>query len=1026
MPTLLYNRTCYTLLESTLRIEQLVAFAKKYNYSSIAICDHNVMHGYMLFKQLCDKNQIHAIFGLEVDVMIDEETFSFLLFAKNDQGYHELIRCSSYIQTNQQPMPFSLFVNSVSNCMVVIPSEKGVLESKIVKDQYEEIWVLLQEYQTYFNDLYIGYGNPYSAYWNQKNEGLQKIAERLQIPLVALPLALYETEDDFEAYQVLIALKHSRLMKDQSLPYQTNCHLLIPMEFAKYPQSTIELTDQIAEKAQVSFQVEKAKIPVFPCPNHLPSATYLRLLCQKGLEKRFQSQSPSKIYQDRLQYELDIIVKMGFADYFLIVWDFILFARKRGIYVGPGRGSAAGSLVSYCLGITHIDPIPHHLLFERFLNPQRVSMPDIDTDFPDNRRDEVIEYVKEKYGNEHIAHIATFGTMAAKQALRDVGRVLDIPVRDIDMIAKTIPNVLKITLKGAYETSPRFKQLVHAEPRFQHLFQLACRLEGIPRHLSTHAAGIVMSDKELTQVVPLIQIEENVFATQYTMEYLEELGLIKMDFLGLRNLTIIDEIVQDVNQHTPLDILKIPTNDARTFELIRQVDTVGIFQLESDGMKALLKKIQPRNFEDIALTIALFRPGPMDNIPEYLKRRQNPQSVPYPHKDLEPILKETYGIMVYQEQIMQVSQVMAGFSLAKADILRKAMAKKKESELVRLKEDFIQGCIRKGYTQAIANTTYDMVLKFASYGFNKSHSVAYGFIAYQMAYLKANYPLYFYRSLLNSVIGSENKTYEYLTECKRKQIPILPPSVNHSMKEYVIEQNALRFPIMNIKNVGSVACEELLKERSQHGPFLDFYDFVARIHLCKVNRNAIERLIDAGALDEFHLSRKSMKLSLPSVLKYAELVKCDVQGQITIDLDLVSKPVLYMAKDDPITNAEWEKEALGFYFHAHPIEQLKKQIPYSVISLQKAVQQKGNIQVFVQVQRVKQHRTKKGDLMCFVSANDESMDYDFVIMPNIYLSQQQDFVKGNYLYIEGVINERDSCLVKKVIQYKNQDKKENG
>ena len=434
-------------------------------------------------------------------------------------------------------------------------------------------------------------------------------------------------------------------------------------------------------------------------------------------------------------------------------------------------------------------------------------------------------------------------------------------------------------------------------------------------------------------------------------------------------------------------------------------------------MKALIRKLLPKTFEEIAVTIALFRPGPMENIPEYLRRRENPSLVTYPHKDVVSILEETYGIMVYQEQIMQVSQVMANFSLAKADILRKAMSKKKESELVKLKQDFIQGCLSKGYPRHIAEGTYDLILKFASYGFNKSHSVAYALIAYQLAYLKANYPLNFYRSLLNSVIGSETKTFEYISECKQKQISVLCPSVNYSTKVFTIENNQLRLPLLAIKNVGSVACDEIIKEREEKGLFKDFYDFVVRMSTRKLNRNVFERLIDAGALDGFNLTRKTMKTSLPSVLKYAELVKCDVQGQIVIDLDMVSKPVLYSAKDYLLEKAELEKEALGFYLQQHPIQALKETLPYNITTLQQAVKRKGNIQVFVQIRKVRQHRSKKGDLMCFISGLDETMEYDFVIMPNLYAQHQQDIVKGNYVYIEGSIDDRDSCLVKKMVKY---------
>ena len=1017
MATLLYNRSCYTLLESTLRISQLVNFAKNNNYSSIAICDHNVMHGYMLFKKTCEHNLIKPIFGLEVDVMVNDDICSFLLYAKNDKGYSALVKCSTELLLFNKPLTLEKLTAYAKQCIVIIPVEHGPLERAINNDDFDSVKLQLQQYQQLFASLYVGYESPYSNYLKAKNATLLTICNLLNIEMVSLSLALYEKEENHESYKVLLSLKQTKLLSDPNLRFQMNRHLLKPNEFALFPDSAVKNTDVIALQCRVDFRHQKATMPKYKCPEGVDSNTYLRLLCAKGLEKRFEGRLVPTEYHRRINYELDVITTMGFADYFLIVWDFVLFARKAGIYVGPGRGSAAGSMVSYCLGITHLDPIKYHLLFERFLNPERISMPDIDTDFPDDKRDIVIAYVKEKYGTDHIGHIVTFGTMAAKQAIRDVGRVLALPVKDIDLIAKAIPNVLKITLRDAYETNKRFKQIIQSDERFMRLYQLASEIEGLPRHLSTHAAGIVMSESDLQEIIPLVRLEENTIATQYSMEYLEELGLLKMDFLGLRNLTIIDEIVSDINMNNSLDIMHIPLDDAKTFKLIQDVDTVGIFQLESDGMKALLKKIHPTVFEDVATTIALFRPGPMDNIPEYLRRKNNPSLVNYPHQDVKWILEDTYGIMVFQEQIMQVSQVMAGFTLGKADILRSAMSKKKESELIRLEKDFIAGCLENGYSKQTATTVYEFILKFASYGFNRAHSVAYALVSYQLAYLKANYPLYFYRSLLNSVIGSETKTNEYIVECRRKGINVLPPSVNNSSDNYHIEDGGIRFPILGIKSVGVIACEQLLKERNSNGPYSDYYDFIVRISGYKISKAVVENLINAGALDEFGLSRKTMKLSLNNLVKYADLVRYDNSEQIVIDLDMVSKPVLVVGKDIPLEKAELEKNVLGFYFSKHPIERIKELQPYPVISLQNAIAKRGEIRVFVQISRTKQHRTKNGELMCFVSASDESADYDFVVMPRLYMQHQSELVKGNYMYFEGDIDERDSCLVKKMVKY---------
>ena len=577
-----------------------------------------------------------------------------------------------------------------------------------------------------------------------------------------------------------------------------------------YDEDDLAASDKIAQMCHVEMKFPKAILPKFKNRYGMSSEEFLRRLCHKGLEKRMQYQKIPSVYEQRLRYELDVIISMGYADYFLIVWDFIRFAKTQDIYIGPGRGSAAGSLVAYCLGITHADPIRYHLLFERFLNPERVSMPDIDTDFPDDRRDEVIAYVHDLYGEHHVSHIITFNTLAAKQVLRDVGKAMQVAPRQIDLLCKLVPNRPKVTLQDAYQERVKFKQMINSGEQMRKLFAIALQLEGLPRHSSLHAAGIILSNEDISNVCPLIDVDEGMCATQFTMEYLEELGLIKMDFLGLRNLTIIDEIVHQINaKEKRLDIMHIPLDDAKTYQLIRSVDTVGVFQLESEGMKNLIRKMKPTCFEDIVATVALFRPGPMENIPRYLECRTHPEKVDYLHPDLKSILENTYGVMIYQEQVMQIAQTMAGFSLGKADNLRKAISKKKGKELQSLREDFVEGAKQKGYEESLAIRVYELIMKFANYGFNRSHSVAYGMIAYQMAYLKANAPLYFFTALLNSVIGSETKTSEYVFEARKRHIEILLPSVNQSSNQYEIEGNALRFPLVGIKGIGNAVSNEM-------------------------------------------------------------------------------------------------------------------------------------------------------------------------------------------------------------------------
>lgn len=594
---------------------------------------------------------------------------------------------------------------------------------------------------------------------------------------------------------------------------------------------------------------------------------------------------------------------------------------------------------------------------------------------------------------------------------------MEINPRQIDRLCKLVPNVIKVTLDYAYQNDARFKELINSGETMRRLYATARKLEGLPRHASLHAAGIVFSDEAIEQVCPLIDVDEGVCATQFTMEYLEELGLIKMDFLGLRNLTIIDEIVQHINATADkqLDIMRIPLDDAKTYALIRAVDTVGVFQLESEGMKNLIRKMQPDCFEDIVATIALFRPGPMENIPEYLDRREHPEKVDYIHPSLQPILQNTYGIMIYQEQIMQVAQTMAGFTLGKADNLRKAISKKKGEELRRMQEEFIQGALHKGYDEALAQKVYALIMKFANYGFNRSHSVAYGMIAYQLAYLKANAPLYFFNSLLNSVIGSETKTSEYVFEARKRHIKILLPDVNRSYNQYGIEDNALRFPFVGIKGIGSAVSSLIVEERNKKGEFRDFFDFTARMNGNKIGKKTIEILINAGALDCFKVGRASLMASLEDALRYADLVKIEDVDQVLFDFDLVSKPAMTMMRDNAAIRAEKEKEAIGFYLSRHPIADVRSRMGKELPILISLPKYKGRYVKFVcLVDRCRQYRTKNGDMMMFVIGSDETGKFDLVCMPNIYRQHADDLVKGNYLYVEGIVDKETSCLVKKL------------
>lgn len=1015
----LHVRSAYTLLQSTLTIPKIIACTKQHGYQSVALTDKNVMHGAMAFYHACIKENIKPIFGMEVEAAYDNDSLGFILLAKNDQGYVDLMKLSTLLNTGEhaKQVSFEELCLYTKDCVVLTNGNQNIMETYLVKEEIGLLSKLLQLCTQSFTDFYVSIARNDSGLLKSKNPRLKSLCKEMKIRTVALSRIYFQDEAEEESYKTLCAIHQQVSVDDRMLNFSPKRYYRSQAEMAQlYDEEDLLASEEIAAKCNVKMQFPKAILPKFKNKYGVSSEEFLRNLCHKGLAKRMHFQAIPKVYQQRLEYELDVIINMHYADYFLIVWDFIRFAKSQNIYIGPGRGSAAGSLVSYCLGITHVDPLQYNLLFERFLNPERVSMPDIDTDFPDNRRDEVIEYVKGLYGSHRASHIITFNTLAAKQVLRDVGRAMNISLREIDSLCKMVPSMPKVTLDYTYENSARFKQKINSSQLYRKLFAISKQLEGLPRHASLHAAGIVLSNDAISSVCPLIDVDAGISATQFTMDYMEELGLIKMDFLGLRNLTIIDEVVNLINRdhENKLDIMHIPLNDKKTFALIQAVDTVGVFQLESEGMKNLLRKMKPTCFEDIVATVALFRPGPMENIPEYLERRANPQKVDYIHPLLKPILENTYGIMIYQEQIMQVAQVMAGFSLGKADNLRKAISKKKGEELARLKNDFIQGAKQKGFEEQLAIHVYELIMKFANYGFNRSHSVAYGMIAYQMAYLKANAPLYFFVSLLNSMIGSESKTSEYIFEAKKRGISILLPSVNFSGNGYRIEKRSLRFPLNGIKGIGNAVCSQILKERNSHGKFRDYFDFVARMSAIHIGKKTMEILIYAGALDEFNINRSSMIATLEDALRYGELVKIEDADQILFAFELVSKPAIISVKEHRSMLVEKEKECLGFYLSSHPIELLRKRMNAQLAPLITLKAQRGYVRFLCMIERVKQHRTKNGALMAFAVSADETSKIDLVCMPNIYEIYHEKLVRGKYFYIEGVIDKENSCLVKKM------------
>lgn len=1012
----LHVRSSFSLLKSTIKIDALVSKAKSYQFDALALTDLNVMHGALSFVHACKKAGIRPILGLECYAFMHDEVYSFVVLAKNDQGYQDCMQLSTLLTSSKEFISVETLKGYTQHCFVITSGDHSALDSYVINEDDGHILERLTYFNQLFNSFVCGIVMNDSGLLRIKNAHLKELCRQNGITTVALSRIVMLKKDDEESFKVLSCIDQGCTLTDKTLDVASGRYLRSEVEMSRlYDADDLEMSETIADACDVKFEFKKSELPRFQNKYGVSSSEYLRSLCIQGLKKRLNGQKASPKYVERLKYELKVIHEMGYDDYFLIVYDFIRFSRSQGIYVGPGRGSAPGSLVAYSLGITHLDPLHYDLLFERFLNPERISMPDIDTDFPDNRRDEVIEYVTQKYGKDHVAHIVTFGTLAAKQVLKDAGKALGMSTYDIDLLTKCIPNMLanrKVTLESAYRDIPRFHQYVHSKQEYLRLYSIALRLEGLPRHASTHAAGIVLSNQPIVSVCPLIQTDVDVFSTQFTMEYLEELGLIKMDFLGIRNLTIIDEIVSRIHQegNPQFDIMKIPLDDAKTFKCIQDADTAGVFQLESEGMRSLLRQMKPNTFDEVAATIALFRPGPMENIPLYLKNRSQPEAITYDHQDLEEILKDTYGVILYQEQIMQIAQKMAGFSLAKADILRKAMAKKQLEALQSLKEDFIQGSLNKGYSQEVCEKTYDLILRFANYGFNKSHSVAYGLVAYQMAYLKANYPLYFFTSCCNATLGSEIKTSEYLFEAKKRGIQVSSPDVNLSTNQYEILDNALIYPLVGIRNVGTVATQKIMNER-QKGLFVDYFDFVARASMVGINRKSIECLIQAGACDCFKQTRATMIATLEDALRYSDIVRVEEGNQTSLDFDIVSKPAYVVMKDHALRRANLEKEVLGFYLSDHPMSSIKLRMNFKGKAIIECLQPCGYVEMMGTIMHVKQHKTKKGDLMAFSSLSDETGQIDLVIMPQLYRRIEPLLVKGAIVKVKGKVDKENSCLV---------------
>lgn len=1016
----LHVYSSYSLLSSTARVEQLAASAREKGFPALALTDRNVMYGAVAFYKECLKQSIKPILGLTVDVISEMEegaAYPIILLAKNRQGFQHLLKISSTVQTKSpEGIPVKWLKHYAGGLFALTPGCEGEIENYLQTGDHKNakktaaLFSQLFGQDSFFLSLQ-DHGLPVEKIIR---EGLTRLSGEMGIGLAAANSVCYLQKEDAFSHECLLAIKNGEKLQDEDRErlgsdeyYLKTAREMVEL-FSDYPDA-LENTLKIAEQCNIMLELNKQNLPKYPIENGLSANGLLEEVCWKGFAERYPEAEAA--HRERLIYELKIIKEMKFSDYFLIVWDFMRFARDNGILTGPGRGSAAGSMVAYVLYITDVDPIEHKLLFERFLNPERISMPDIDIDFPDHRRDEVIRYVSKKYGELHVAQILTFGTLAAKAALRDVGRAFGLNPKELDSLSRKIPAKLGINLQEAYKESEALRRYTRESPLNRRLFETALKLEGLPRHTSTHAAGVVISEHPLVEAIPIQKGHENVYLTQYSMEHLEDVGLLKMDFLGLRNLSLIENILSSIQRKTGrrINIKGIPLDDETVYKLLGKGDTTGIFQLESEGMRSVLTRLQPTRFEDIVAVNALYRPGPMENIPLFIDRKHGRQKVSYPHPDLKPILENTYGVIVYQEQIMQIAATMAGFSLGEADLLRRAVSKKQKEVLARERGHFVGGALKKGYNENTANDIYDLIVRFANYGFNRSHAVAYSFIAYQLAYLKAHYPLHFMASLLTSVIGNETKIAQYIRETKQLGLTILAPSINQSGYSFLVEKEAVRYSLAAIKGVGAAALKDIFQARKDKR-FDDLFDFCIRVSTKAVNRKVLEALVHSGSFDEFGEDRAVLLASLDVAAEHAQLIKPDDdQFDFFAEDEFFPKPKYTDVEDiRPEDKLRFEKEVLGLYLSDHPVSVYQEYLSLlGAVPLSELTPAMKKARAIIHLSEVKKIRTKKGEPMAFLSFGDQSGDMEAVVFPKVFNRCSLHCSQGNILLAEGRIEERE-------------------
>jgi DNA polymerase III subunit alpha len=1017
--THLQVRTGYSFLNSTITIEKLIKRATQLHMTALSITDENALYGAIPFYKACLSNGIKPIIGMTVYVLNENETQEeIILLAKNNEGYKNLAKLTTTIQKQERVGIQKELLGNFTDCLVgILPVKNSQVEKLLLNTTDDHVREYVDSWASLFSadDFYLGIGHNGHEQDQLVINGIREFHQRYNTNVVALQDVRYLMEKDAEAYDCLQAMKHGEKWssKNNKLPSNQFLHLRSNQEmeqlFRDWPE-VLHKTKEIEAKCTVLFDFNARMIPAYPVPNGINAHDYLSKLCWDNLSNRYSTVTDE--LRNRLEHELTIIQKMGFSDYFLIVWDFIKFAKDNHIMVGPGRGSSAGSLVAYSLGITNVDPMKYQLVFERFLNPERVSMPDIDVDFSDLRRDEVIAYVREKYGHEHVAQIITFGTFAARSLIRELGKTLDIDSQDIYFVLKHVPSQTSNSIASILKSSKELLDYVSQNESLKMLFQIATVLEGIPRHTSTHAAGVVISETPLVEHVPLTVGATDTALTQFSMTDLESLGLLKMDFLGLRNLTLLERIVDSIRYKEKKDFVleQIPEEDPITFNLLKKGRTNGVFQLESDGMKQVLKQLVPNTFDDIVAVNALYRPGPMDFIPTYIDRKHGKKQTTYPHPDLEPILESTYGVLIYQEQIMQIAHRIAGYTLGQADVLRRAVSKKKQEIMDAQQEAFIAGCIKNGYERKVGEEIFAWIVKFSNYGFPKSHAVAYSKISYQLAYLKAHFPRHFYAELLTSIGNQQEKIHAYVNEMKELNIQVGSPSINKSYGRFSVEDHCIRMGLLSIKGIGNQTVQEILRARKD-GPFKNLFDFCLRVTPKLVNRQSMEALIMAGAFDETYNNRASLLASIDQAMEQGELFR-EFTDQPTLFQDQLDLVPTYVEIEDfsLIRKLADEKELLGIYVSSHPLKEYRDTLRENgYITLRHAEDMLGKkvVKSAVIIQGMKTIRTKRGEPMAFLTVSDETMDMDAVVFPEQFRLSGAVIKEEALVFMEGKIEVRN-------------------